>query len=85
MRTKILTIQIFILFLSVTLINAQKDNSVKDKLNNIKGEVNKIVISTDKGDVTFEGEDAEKIFKKIKSDKIKRLEWISEDGEDIRY
>lgn len=83
MRTKILTIQIFILFLSVTLINAQKDNSVKDKLNNIKGEVNKIVISTDKGDVTFEGEDAEKIFKKIKSDKIKRLEWISEDGEDL--
>ena len=83
MRTKILAIQIFILILSATFIMAQKDNSVNDKLNNIKGEVNKIVISTDKGDVTFEGEDAKEILKKIKSHKIKKIQWISEDGEDI--
>ena len=83
MRTKILTIQIFILFLSATLVMAQKDNSLNDKLNNIKGEVNKIVISTDKGDVTFEGDDAKKIFKNMKANKVKKIKWISEDGEDI--
>ena len=83
MKAKLFTIQIFFLFLASTFLMAQKDNSVKDKLNNIEGEVNKIVISTDKGDVTFEGEDAEKIFKKMKSDKIKKLKWISEDGGDL--
>ncbi|MCW8849204.1 MAG: hypothetical protein OQJ81_04430, partial [Melioribacteraceae bacterium] len=83
MRSKILTVQIFILFLSVTFVTAQENNSVKDKLNSIKGEVNKIVISTDKGDVTFEGKNAEKIFQKMKSDKMKKLKWISEDGDDI--
>lgn len=83
MRTKILTIQIFVLFLAAAFVMAQKDDSVKDKLNNIKGEVNKIVISTDKGDVTFEGEDAEKIFQRMKSDKIKKLKWISESNEDL--
>ena len=79
MRTKILTIQIFVLFLSAACVMAQKDNSVKDKLNNIKGEVNRIVISTDKGDVTFEGDDAKKIFKNMKTKKIR---WISEDVEE---
>ena len=84
MRTKLLTIQILILFLSANLVMAHKDNSLNDKLNNIKGDVNKIVISTDKGDVTFEGEDAKKILEKMKSNKVKRIKWISrKGGEDI--
>lgn len=83
MKTKLLTLQVFIFFLSATFLLAQNNSTVNKKLEAIKGEVNKIVISTAKGDVTFEGEDAKMIFKNMKSDKIKKLKWISEDDEDF--
>lgn len=84
MRTKTLTIQIFILFLASTLFFAQGNKEMKEKLNNVKGEVNKIVVSTENGDVTFEGDEAKKLFKKMKSKTLhKNIEWISKDGHDF--
>jgi len=61
---------ISLLFLGVfaTVIFAQEESS-KEKLKNIKGDVNKITITTDKGDVVFEGEDAQKLFKKMNYDR----------------
>lgn len=84
MRTKTLTIQIFILFLASTLLFAQSSKEMKEKLNNIEGDVNKIVVSTENGDVTFEGKEAKKLFKKMRSKTLhKNIEWISKDGHDF--
>ncbi len=79
MRTKIITIQILVLFLTTAFISAQKNNSLNDKINNIKGSVNKIVISTDSEEIIFEGDDAKKLFTKMKNNKLKKLRWISGD------
>jgi hypothetical protein len=84
MRSKVLTIQIFILFLTSTFLMAQEDKSVKEKLKDIKDDVNKIVISTEKGDVVFEGDEAKQLFNKLKTKKKhKKVEWILDDDKDI--
>ena len=86
MRTKTLTIQILILFLVSTLLFAQSKKVIKEKLNNIRGDVSKVVISTENGDVTFDGDEAEKLFKKMKSKTIhKNIEWISKNGHDFGF
>ena len=41
--------------------------SLKEKIKNIKGDVDKITITAGGEDFTFEGKDAEKLFKKMKS------------------
>ena len=41
--------------------------TTREKLNNIKEDVNKITITAGNEEITFEGEDAKKLFKKIKS------------------
>lgn len=79
MRSKTLTFQIFILFLISTLLFAQSNKKLKEKINNIKGDVSKIVVSTENGDISFEGDDAKKLFKRMKSKTIhKNIEWISD-------
>ena len=91
MKTKIITIQIGILFLFSILLLAQDKKSMKEKINNIEGDVTKIVITSDKGELTFEGDEAQKIFKRIKSPKMeKHIKWISDsddefeiDGDDV--
>jgi hypothetical protein len=47
-------------------LNAQAKDSVADKLKALKGDVNKITVQTDKGEVTFEGDEAEYLLKKMK-------------------
>lgn len=79
MRTKIITIQILVLFLTTSFISAQKNNSLNDKINNVKGSVNKIVISTDSEEIIFEGDDAKNLFTKMKNNKLKKLRWVSGD------
>ncbi len=51
------------LFFSLTLFAQDVEKRIKD----IDGEVNKITITTEDGEYTFEGEDAVKLFKKMKS------------------
>lgn len=85
MRTKVLTIQIFILFLTSIFLMAQDDKTLKEKLSKVD-EASKIVITTEKGEITFEGDEAKQLLKRMKSKKMhKKLEWISEDGEDIEF
>jgi len=86
MRTKILTTQIFILFLTSILLIAQDDKSVQDKLEKIKGDINKIVVSTDKGDVVFEGDEAKQLLTKMKAEKLRRkVKWVSEHEHDFDF
>jgi hypothetical protein len=73
-------------FLNLTLLAQTEDEkSVKDKLKNVKGDVEKIVIQTDEGDVVFEGEEAKSIFKKLKAECFftgHRI-WIDGDDENV--
>lgn len=83
MRTKLFTAQLAILFLFSLILVAQNKKAVSERLDNIKGEVTKIVITTDDGDVVFEGKDAEEIFKRVQKKNI--LTWISEDDDDFTF
>lgn len=56
-----------LLCLSVPVaLNAQVKDSVNSKLKNLEGDVNKITVQTDKGSVTFEGDEAEYLLKRMK-------------------
>ena len=62
--TKKFSLTLFTFSLFSTLLFAQ---DVNEKMKDIIGEVNKITITTEKGEYTFEGEDAIQLFKKMKS------------------
>ena len=84
MKARIITMQMGILFLFSILLFAQDKKSINEKINNLEGDVNKIVITSDKGELTFEGDEAQKIFKRIKSPKMeKHIKWISDDDHEI--
>lgn len=56
-------------------------NDVDKQLNNIDGTVEKITITVDGEEYTFEGEDAKRLFKRMKSSKSKSFAWhTSDDG-----
>lgn len=56
-------------------------NDVDEELKNIDGTVDKITITADGEEYTFEGKDAEKLFKRMKSSKSKSFTWhTSDDG-----
>lgn len=55
------------------LANAQSKDSLEEKLKNIKGDVEKIVITAGGSEYSFEGKEALKLFSKLKSNKIKKL------------
>ncbi|MBK8944340.1 MAG: hypothetical protein IPM32_03620 [Ignavibacteriae bacterium] len=79
MKTKSI-ITILIIFITMTFLSAQEKN-LKEKLKNIK-EAKKIVISTENGDVVFEGKEAEKLLQRMKLQEMKkRIKIISEDDE----
>lgn len=63
-NTKQFALTLFAFSLFSTLLSAQ---DVNEKMKEINGEVNKITITTEKGEYTFEGEDAVQLFKKMKS------------------
>lgn len=56
-------------------------NDLQDKIDQIDGSVDKIIISSDGEEYIFEGADAQKLFKKMKSSKSKSFVWnTSDDG-----
>ena len=58
---------LFIFGVAVTSIFSQeKEETTKEKLKNIKGEVNRITIVSDDGTVEFVGKEAAELFEKIK-------------------
>jgi hypothetical protein len=58
---------ILTLFISLIYSSSLLAQDVNEKIKNIDGEVNKITITTEEGEYTFDGEDAAKLFKKMKS------------------
>ncbi len=66
------------LFFTLTIFKsgiAQSD--LEDQINKIDGRVDKIIISSDGNEYIFEGDDAEKLFKKMKSSKSQSFVWNS--------
>ncbi|MCX6152344.1 MAG: hypothetical protein NTX22_17595 [Ignavibacteriales bacterium] len=77
-----------ILFLIVGLMNvnvySQSKKEIMEKLKKLDGDVNKITITSDKGEVSFEGKEAKKIFDLLASKekvKSKKVIVISDDGD----
>ncbi len=62
----------------------KKDNSWKSKLKQVKGDVQKIVITTEDGETTFEGQAAKEMLKRIKreSKREMKVEFIGDDDSD---
>ncbi|MBI2419949.1 MAG: hypothetical protein HYV28_18960 [Ignavibacteriales bacterium] len=54
------------MFVLIRILSVYPQNSVQKKLRDLPGSAKKITITTDKGEVTFEGKDAEKLLKKMK-------------------
>lgn len=75
--TYLLIAAVIILFATNTFAQDKKE----DKLDKIKGNVQKITIQTDKGTVTFEGKDAESLFKKLKSSDMHRMRIFRSGGD----
>ncbi|MDZ7763124.1 MAG: hypothetical protein U5K00_01675 [Melioribacteraceae bacterium] len=62
MKHKVFILAILVLSVfTFTILQAQSKEEIKEKLSKLKGEIEKIVISTDEGEVTFEGEEAKEI------------------------
>ncbi|MBK7105188.1 MAG: hypothetical protein IPH62_07885 [Ignavibacteriae bacterium] len=79
MKTKSL-LTIITIFLFTTFLSAQ-EKDLKGKLKEIK-DAKKIVVTTEKGDVVFEGDEANQLLKRMKSSEMKkRIQVISEDDE----
>lgn len=71
---KFLTV-VLVIFL-LTAVSFAQDKK-EDKLNKVKGNVEKITIQTDEGTVTFEGKDARVLFKKMKAGAMHKIRIFS--------
>lgn len=58
---------VFLMLIAVSNIFGQNKKELYNKLKEIDDNIKSITITTDKGDVTFKGEDAEYLFRKLKS------------------
>ncbi len=79
-KLKIVTIIILVTlgFFTANLF-AQDKSELKEKLNNLKGKVEKLTVKVDGRDVVFEGKEAEKLVQKLREPMPKHLRWISEE------
>jgi len=67
----------FTTLLFIANLNAQE--KLDEKINKIDGTVNKVTITSDGKEYIFEGAEAEKLFKKMKSNKSQSFVWNSSD------
>lgn len=74
-KIALLSNNFFITVLAVLLIAATSfaQDKKENKLDKVKGNVEKITIQTDKGTVTFEGKDARDLFKKMKATGMQKI------------
>ena len=70
-------------FFSMTILAQEKDET-KSKLDNLKGKVEKLTIKADGKDVVFEGKDAEKLVKMLKSNPRKEFMFQSHGGKTMK-
>ena len=83
---KRLNTTIALIFFTSLLINANLNAQEKlnDKINKIDGEVQKITITADGKEYLFEGDEAAKLFEKMKSSKSQSFVWNSSDDESTK-
>ena len=68
MKNKIVVLLIVLFSIAgFTLLQSQSKDKIKEKLNNLKGNIEKIVVSTDEGEMVLEGDDAKEVYKKLKN------------------
>jgi len=75
MRLKFATFFITLLFSTIVSNSGFAQNDLNDELKKIDGTVDKITITANGQDYTFEGSDAEALFKKMKSSKNQNFVW----------
>lgn len=78
MKIKLSVLSVLFLFISSGLFFAQQKKDLNKKLGKIK-DAKKIVISTDNGDIIFDGKDAQKLLKRMKENNRKMIKFIPED------
>ncbi len=78
---KTITTLIFSTFLLLLIINKSTfgQSDLQEQLSKIDGNVDKITITADGKEYTFEGSDAEKLFKKMKGSDSQSFAWHSSD------
>jgi len=80
MKLKFTIFILSLFYLSTIGHSTMAQNDLEDQINKIDGNVDKITISSGGEEYTFEGADAEKLFKKMKSSKSKSFVWNTSDG-----
>jgi len=77
---------IALIFFTSLLINANLNAQEKlnDKINKIDGEIQKITITADGKEYLFEGDEAAKLFEKMKSSKSQSFVWNTSDDESTK-
>lgn len=80
-KSKFFAIMIILIvgFFSMAIFAQEKDET-KSKLDNLKGKIEKLTIKADGKDIVFEGKDAEKLVKMLKSNPRKGFMFRSDDG-----
>ena len=80
MKPTLTTFFIPFLFSFIIINSGIAQNDVNDQLKKIDGKVDKVTITADGKVYTFEGSDAEALFKKMKSSKSHNFVWNSDDS-----
>ncbi len=80
MKTTLTAFFIPFLFSFIIINSAFGQNDLNDQLKKIDGKVDKVTITADGKVYTFEGSDAETLFKKMKSSKSHSFVWNSDDS-----
>ena len=75
---KLIIIALFSFLVIIPCNFAQE--KLKDKINKIDGSVDKIVITADGKDFSFEGNEAKELFKKIKKSTSQNFNWTTSDS-----
>jgi len=72
---------LFVLLLSVAAVSGSfaQNTSLKEKLKSIEGKAQKIEVKTDKGTVTFTGDDAQELLKRLKEKGAKKVIVLNDD------
>jgi hypothetical protein len=79
MKTFYTLISAAFIYLLITAHTTLAQNDLNKKINDIDGTIDKITITSDGKEYLFEDKDAEKLFKKMKSNQVQSFVWNSSD------
>ena len=78
-RYKLIILSLF--FFSVFIPHNYAQEKLKDKISKIDGSVDKIVITSDRKDYSFEGNEAQELFNKIMKNTSHNFTWTTSDSD----